>query len=77
MKCENCAHMVSDGGYEYPEYYCEIGIGDDSPFVTGDGCRCSKKQRIALCRKHNEAAKECDMIPKLWWDESKDADHAE
>lgn len=27
MKCENCGHLVSVG-YEYPEYYCELGIAD-------------------------------------------------
>lgn len=82
MKCENCGHMVSDGGYEYPEYYCELGIADNpngkySKYDTGDGCSCSKKKRIAICREYNEMTKDCDMAPNLWWDESKEADHAE
>jgi hypothetical protein len=71
MKCENCAHMVSDGGYEYPEYYCEIGVRDDDKHRTNDGCTYTRKQRIAMCKKYNEAEKSCDMMPRLWWDESK------
>ncbi|MEG0794143.1 MAG: hypothetical protein RR275_09290 [Lachnospiraceae bacterium] len=70
MKCENCAHMVSEG-YEYPEYYCELGIADCIKYAkydTGDGCTVPKRKRIQICEKMNNS----EFIPGLWWDESKE-----
>ena len=66
MKCENCGHLVSDG-YEYPEYFCELGIADNPKFAkydTGDGCSLTKKQRIKLC----EDLKDMGLL----WNESED-----
>ena len=66
MKCENCGHLVSDG-YEYPEYFCELGIADNPKFAkydTGDGCSLTKKQRIKLCEDLKDMG--------LWWNESED-----
>ena len=66
MKCENCVHLVSDG-YEYPEYFCELGIADNPKFAkydTGDGCSLTKKQRIKLCEDLKDMG--------LWWNESED-----
>ncbi len=51
MKCENCGHYVSEG-YEYPEYYCELGIADNPQYEkydTGEGCTVPKKKRIEIC----------------------------
>lgn len=64
MKCENCGHLVSVG-YEYPEYYCELGIADNPEYKkydTGDGCTVPKKNRIEICK----------TLDGLLWDESRD-----
>lgn len=64
MKCENCGHLVSVE-YEYPEYYCELGIADNPQFEkydTGEGCTVPKKKRVEICK----------TLEGLWWDESKD-----
>ena len=63
MKCENCAHLCKDG-YEYPEYYCELGIADNPKYEkydTGEGCTVPKKKRVEICK----------TLDGLWWDESK------
>lgn len=64
MKCENCGHLVSEG-YEYPEYYCELGIADNPQYEkydTGEGCTVPKKKRVEICK----------TLEGLWWDELKD-----
>lgn len=63
MKCENCGHFVSEG-YEYPEYYCELGIADNPEYKkydTGEGCTVPKKKRIEICK----------TLEGLWWDEAR------
>ena len=52
MKCENCGHLVSEG-YEYPEYYCELGIAENPKYEkydTGEGCTVPKKKRVEICK---------------------------
>ena len=69
MKCDNCGHVCSQG-YEYPEYYCELGIADNPKFEkydTGDGCSLTKKQRIKRCEELNKME-----YTSLWWDESEE-----
>lgn len=71
MKCENCGHLCSEG-YEYPEYYCELGIAENPKFEkydTGEGCTLTKKQRVKRC----EEMKELGVC--LWWDEAKENEH--
>lgn len=63
MRCENCGHCVTEG-YEYPEAYCELGIGDDDPLFDGLGCSYTKAQRKIICKRQ----KKYDV--PLWWDES-------
>ncbi len=66
MKCKNCGHVCSYG-YEYPEYYCELGIAGNPTYEkydTGEGCSLTKQQRINLCKKLK-----LHDVP-LWWDES-------
>lgn len=62
-RCEVCGHCLSDG-YEYPESYCELGIGDDDPKYDGEGCYYTKTQRKELCKKAQETN------GSLWWDEN-------
>ena len=70
MKCEKCGHLVNDGGYEYPEYACELW-GEDIPerFDTGEGCKATKRQRADRCREINGMA---NNNRALWWDESEE-----
>lgn len=33
--CEHCGYLGTDG-YEYPESYCTVGVGDDDPLLVCD-----------------------------------------
>ena len=67
MKCENCADLCKDG-YEYPEYYCELGIADNPKYEkydTGDGCTVPKRKRIEICKELTPD----EEFDNLWWNE--------
>lgn len=34
--CDKCGYLGKDG-YEYPEYFCSAGVGDDDPLLIEDG----------------------------------------
>lgn len=68
MKCDNCGHLRR-GSYEYGEYFCELGVGENTDldkYDTVDGCRLRKRQRLRICREL------VNMDIPLWWDESEE-----
>lgn len=72
MKCDKCGHLVREG-YEYPEYYCELGIAENPKYEKydiGDGCTVPQKKRIEICKELNSNA----HAHGLWWDESEAKD---
>ena len=50
--CENCRYLVCEG-YEYPEYYCGVGVSedDDKFFDDNKGCGCTYNIRTLEKRK--------------------------
>lgn len=43
MKCSKCPALSNDN-YEYPEYYCGLGIPDEETIEFADGeCGCNRR----------------------------------
>jgi len=55
--CENCKYMRTDG-YEYPESYCWLGIGEENPKFDEDEIGCGCRYNFRTLRKMEQRCKD-------------------
>ena len=45
MICDKCPALRSEG-YEYPEYYCGLGVDEDDTYENKDGYTCCRRKSV-------------------------------